>query len=230
MSNNIKLYLGDSKEVLKKLEANSIDTVITDPPYNISRKTNFHTMKGHRGTSMDYGEWDKKADILSWINQLPRILKQGGNIVIFNCWENLGEIAKIMRENNIEPKRCLVLNKSNPAPFNRDRLFVNDVEFAIWGVYGKKWVFNREEKLEKCILNTTVQSKKFHPTMKDIKVIEKLVRILSNEGDTILDPFMGSGTTGMVCKKTGRKFIGIELEEEYIKIAMVRIKGIKGGY
>lgn len=224
MKNNVRLYLGDCLEIMKTIEDNSIDNIITDPPYNISRKTNFHSMKR---TGMDYGDWDKEADILNWINQISRILKPGSNVVIFNDWKNLGDIAKKMIKNNIEPKRCLVLNKSNPAPFNRDRLFVNDVEFAIWGTYGKKWSFNREENMEKCILNTTVQSKKFHPTMKDIKVIEKLIRILTKENDIILDPFLGSGTTAIACKKLNRKCVGIEKEEKYLKIAIERLKELK---
>ena len=219
-----KILHGDCLIQLKKLETNSVDSVITDPPYNISRKTNFNTLKGHSGTSMDYGEWDKNADILSWIDELPRVLKQGGNIVIFNDWKNLGKISDRLIKNGFVPKRCLVLSKSNPAPFNRDRLFVNDVEFAIWAINGKGWAFNRQDKLQKCVFPTTVQSKKFHPTMKDIKVITKLVKILSNEKDVVLDPFMGSGTTGIVCVKLNRNFIGIEREEEYIKIARARIE------
>ena len=222
-----KIICGDCIEEIKKLPDNSIDAVITDPPYNISRKTNFSTMKGHRGTSMDYGKWDKNAEITSFIKELPRVLKIGANVVIFNCWENLGDISKVMRENYIEPKRCLVLSKSNPAPFNRDRLFVNDVEFAVWGVYkNRNWIFNREEKLEKCVINTTVQGKKLHPTMKDIKVIEKLVRILSKRGGVILDCFMGSGTLAIACKNTNRYFIGIEKEIDYVKIAEERIKSL----
>lgn len=112
---------------------------------------------------MDFGEWDKGFDITGYIKLFPRILKENANVVIFNAWENLGEIAKVCREFNIAPKRCLVLSKSNPAPFNRDRMFVNDVEFAIWGVYNSKnkpskWTFNRENLLEKCVIPTTVQS------------------------------------------------------------------------
>ena len=220
-----KIIRGDCIEEMKKLPNNSVDAIITDPPYNISKKTNFSTMKGHRGTSMDYGEWDKNIDVTKFIKELPRILKVGANVVIFNCWENLGDIAKMMRKNNIEPKRCLVLNKSNPAPFNRERLFVNDVEFMIWGVYKNKlWIFNRKEKYEKCIFNTKVQSKKFHPTMKDIKIIEKLIKILTNKGNIILDPFIGSGTTAIACLKLNRRFIGIEKEPEYVEIANARIK------
>lgn len=218
------IYKMDCLDGMKLIDDKSINMVLTDPPYNISRKTNFHTMHGHRGTSMDFGKWDKEADILSFISYLPRILKQSANVVIFNCWENLGQIAKQMDRFEITPKRCLVLNKSNPAPFNRDRLFVNDVEFAVWGVYKNKgWIFNRKEKLEKCIINTTVQRKKFHPTMKDLKVLTKLINILSNEDDLILDMFMGSGTTALACVENNRDFIGFEKSEKYCKIARERI-------
>ena len=219
-----KIIQGDCLEVMKDIPDKSIDCIITDPPYNISRETNFHTLKQHRGTGMDFGEWDKDADILSYINEIPRILKDGANVLIFNCWENLGDIAKIMRKNNIEPKRCLVLSKSNPAPFNRDRLFVNDVEFALWGVFtNKKWTFNRQDKLQMCVIPTKVQQRKLHPTMKDINVIEKLVKILTNEGDTVLDLFAGSGTTGVACKNLNRNFILIEKEQEYIDIINKRL-------
>ena len=81
---------------------------------------------------MDFGNWDKEFNLTDYISLLPRVLKENSNVVIFNAWENLGEIANVCREFNITPKRCLVLSKSNPAPFNRDRMFVNDVEFAIW--------------------------------------------------------------------------------------------------
>lgn len=220
-----KIYLGDCINLLKEINENSINCLITDPPYNISRKTNFHTMHDHRGTNMEFGEWDKNADILSFIKQLPKICKIGANIVVFNCWENLGDIAKEMRKNEIEPKRCLVLEKINPAPFNRNRMFVNDVEFALWGVFkNKKWIFNREEKLEKCIIQTTVQHKKLHPTMKSIKVIEKLIKLLTKENDLILDCFSGSGTTCLAAKNLNRNFIGIEKNFEYYQIACNRIK------
>lgn len=75
-------------------------------------------------------------------------------------------------------------------------------------------------------MNTTVQSSKLHPTMKDIKIIKHLVELLSNENDTVLDPFMGSGTTGVACKNLNRNFIGIELDENYFKIAKERIENV----
>ena len=227
------LIKGNCLEVMDKLISDGVvvDAIITDPPYNIARETNFKTMGNRCGNvAMQFGEWDKNADILSYIDKLPKLLKENSNIIIFNAWENLESISKKCKKNNIIIKRCLVLSKSNPAPFNRDRMFVNDVEFALWGVYNSKnkptkWTFNREEKLEKCVFPTTVQNSKLHPTMKDIKVISKLVRLLSNKGDLILDLFMGSGTTCVACKKLGRNFIGIELDDGYFNIAKKRIKG-----
>lgn len=178
---------------------------------------------------MDFGEWDKNFDLTGYIDLFPRILKENSNVIIFNDWKNLGKIKEVCEKNNIIVKRCLVLNKSNPAPFNRDRMFVNDVEFAIWGVYNSKskptkWTFNRKNKVEKCCMDTTVQSSKLHPTMKDIKIIKHLVEVLSNENDIVLDCFMGSGTTGVACVNTNRNFIGIELDENYYNIAKERIE------
>lgn len=224
----IDVKCGDCLEMLKGVPDNSIDLLLTDPPYNVSRPNNFKTMGSAARIGMDFGEWDKNFDTVRYISELPRILRDNANVVIFNSWENLSEIKKACEENNITIKRCLVLNKSNPAPFNRDRMFVNDVEFALWGVYNSKnkptkWTFNRQNPVEKCVINTTVQSSKLHPTMKDIKVITYLIEVLSNEGDTVLDPFIGSGTTAVAALKTNRNCIGFEIDENYFSIAQDRI-------
>lgn len=227
----IELYKGDCIKVMQTLIDNNIkvDCVVTDPPYNISRETNFSTLKGGSRNGMDFGQWDKGFDLVSWIKPMSKLCKENANVVIFNCWENLKEIKDTCAQNHIIIKRCLVLSKSNPAPFNRDVMFVNDIEFALWGIYNSKnkptkWTFNRNNPVEKCVINTTVQSSKLHPTMKDIKVIRHLVSLLSNEHETVLDCFMGSGTTGVACKKLNRNFIGIELDENYYNIARNRIK------
>lgn len=222
----ITLYKGNCVELLQSIEA-KVDAIITDPPYNVSRKNNFTTMNCVR-QGMDFGEWDKDFNITEFIPVASKVLKENENFVIFNCWENLGELKRACEESNIYIKRCLVLSKSNPAPFNRNRMFVNDVEFALWGVKSSKgkptgWVFNRENAFEKCVIPCTVQSSKLHPTMKDLRVIEYLVKTLTNEGDTVLDCFMGSGTTGVACKKLNRSFIGIELDDKYSEVAKNRI-------
>lgn len=185
MQNN-RIYCGDCIDLMKLIDDDSIDFLLADPPYGVSRKNNFQTMGSASRIGMDFGEWDKGFNQTEWISCLPRILKENANVVIFNSWENLGLIKEACAENKIIIKRCLVLNKSNPAPFNRDRMFVNDVEFALWGIYNSKnkptkWTFNRQNPVEKCVINTTVQSSKLHPTMKDIKVIKYLIGLLSNE-------------------------------------------------
>lgn len=219
---------GDCLTLMSDIPDKSVDLVVADPPYNISRPNNFHTMRNVR-QGMDFGEWDKAFNVTGYISSFPRILKENANVVIFSCWENLKDIKDACEENNISIKRCLVLNKSNPAPFNRDRMFVNDAtDFALWGVYSSKkkpvkWTFNRKNKFEKCCMSTTVQSSKFHPTMKDVKVIKHLVELLSNEGDVVLDPFLGSGTTALACIATNRHYIGFEKEEKYFDICCKRI-------
>ena len=156
-----KIYCGDCIELMKQIENDSIDLIIADPPYNVSRENNFQTMGPASRIGMDFWEWDKGFNQEEWIGYLPRILKENANVVVFNDWKNLTNIQETLAKNNIIPKRCLVLNKSNPAPFNRDRMFVNDVEFAVWWVYNSKnkptkWTFNRKNPVEKCVIDTTV--------------------------------------------------------------------------
>jgi len=222
------LYCGDCLQILKEHPELKVDAIITDPPYNISRETHFHRKKPHLGPAMDFGEWDKDFDITTYIPELSKHLKENANVVIFNSWQNLKLISDCCEDNHIQIKRCLVLSKTNPVPFNRDRMFVNDVEFGLWGVYNSKddpkgWTFNRENLFEKCVMECVLQHRKLHPTMKDIKVIDKLVRVLTNKNDIVLDPFMGSGTTGVSCKNFNRNFIGIEIDSTYYNIAKERI-------
>lgn len=223
-----KIYCGDCIELMKLIDDNSIDFLLADPPYCVSRENNFQTMGPASRIWMDFWEWDKGFNQEEWIGYLPRILKENANVVVFNDWKNLTNIQETLTKNNIIPKRCLVLNKSNPAPFNRDRMFVNDVEFAVWWVYNSKgkptkWTFNRKNPVEKCVIDTTVQSSKLHPTMKDLKVIKYLVGLLSNEWDLVLDPFIWSWTTAVACKELNRNYIWFELDEWYVRVAEERL-------
>ena len=86
-----KVYLGDCLEVMKDIPDKSINLILTDPPYNISRNNNFHTM-GRKG--IDFGEWDKNADIFSYIEECFRLLSPNGSFIVFNDWKKLGDIVK----------------------------------------------------------------------------------------------------------------------------------------
>lgn len=229
MKDNVRLLKGDSLMVMKNMEVGSIDAIITDPPYNISRDNNFTTI-GRAG--IDFGEWDKDFDLTSWIKVAEPLLKKGGNIVIFNDWKNMTNITKALEESGFEIKDLIRWEKTNPMPRNRDRRFITDYEVAVWAVKkGDKWTFNRiDESYErpeiKC--GVTPQGEKklgSHPTQKPIAVMQWIIERLTNENDTILDPFMGSGSTCIASKKTNRRFIGVELDENYYNIAYNRING-----
>ena len=123
------LMQGDCLELLKNIPNDSVDLILTDPPYNIARKNNFHTM-GRAG--IDFGEWDKGFDLLTYINELPRICSKNANIVIFNDWKNLGDIARHAESLGFVIKDMIRWEKTNPMPRNRDRRFITDYWCAVW--------------------------------------------------------------------------------------------------
>lgn len=227
---NLQLYEGDCLKILKNLSNDRIvvDAIITDPPYNISKKNNFNTMNTAHRHGIDFGEWDKNFDLVSWLKLSDKLLKNGGNIIIFSSFLHMGTIATELEKLNYSIKDLIRWVKPNPMPRNIKRRFVVDCEYAIWAVKGnKKWTFNVLDKpyMRPQIIcsRPTGNEKTIHPTQKPIILISKLINIFTNKNDLVLDPFMGSGTTGIACKKLDRKFIGIEIDKKYFCIAKERI-------
>ncbi len=210
-----------------------VDAIITDPPYNIARKNNFSTMKNkywkpaHRKW-IDFWEWDKWFDLFSWIDKWVELLDKNGSMFIFNDWKNIWNIARYAEERWMEIKDCFRWEKLNPMPRNRDRRYITDFEMWVWLVKKKsKWVFNRQDdKFERPKFVSWLvawKEKTEHTTQKPISLMEHLIKIHSNEKQTILDPFMWSWTTWVACKNLNRKFIWIELDEKYYKISCDRV-------
>lgn len=229
----IELYNADAYQKINELIDSGIkvDHIITDPPYNISQDNNFHTMKNHR-RGVDFGEWDRGSfDLYSWIPQYSKLLKANGSMVIFCSYRFISYIIDVIESDmtNMVVKDVLVWQKSNPMPRNINRRYVQDMEFAIWSVKkNSKWVFNKPDNqpyLRACFKYPLVSGKEKtkHPTQKSLKLMEEIISIHTNENDVILDPFMGSGSTGVACLNTNRNFIGIELEKEYFEIASQRL-------
>jgi len=213
-----KIYNMDCIEGMDRLfkkYGSFVDNIITDPPFNVSQDNNFKTM-GRAG--IDFGEWDKDFNLTSWIDSADKLLKKGGNIVIFNDWKNMSYIKDKLEGKGYLIKQMIIWKKSNPMPRNRDRLYVTSCEFALWATKGKGWAFNRQrDTYENAIFEYPVVHSKgrIHPTEKPLELIKDLVKIHSNEGDILLEPFSGSGSLPKACQELNRNFISFELEKEY---------------
>ncbi len=231
--NQVQILEGDSYSILDKLAKSGlrVDHIITDPPYNISKANNFDTMRSSQRKGVDFGEWDKNFDLISWIEVAGSMLEPGGSFIIFNSYRNLTPIISALEKSGMEVKDLLKWVKTNPMPRNIERRYVQDTEYAIWAVKPKKpWVFNKPKDvpyLRAEFSSSTVagHERTNHPTQKSRKLMAEIIAIHTNPGDLILDPFMGSGTTGVSAIQLGRRFVGIELEKEYFEIAKARLKG-----
>ena len=228
---NYQLYHDDFKNCLKDIPDHSIDAIITDIPYNISRDNNFQTMKDRTGRNgINFGEWDKEFDVSDILLLIPK-LNQNGSLVLFHGFEQYGDILSLLLP-VLNLKDKIIWQKTNPMPRNRDRRYISNIEMASWWtVKNGKWTFNRQnENYDGCVLTYPSESgggyKRYHPCQKSIKLMENIVLRHTNENDIVFDPFMGSGSTGVACIKLNRQFIGCETEQKYFDIANERIKNL----
>jgi len=232
--NNSILYEGNAYTMIDEFIKNKIKVnhIITDPPYNISHENNFNTLRSPR-KGVDFGEWDKNFDLFSWIGKYEEILDRNGSMIIFCSYRYISFIIQKMEEAGLEAKDVLIWKKANPMPRNINRRYVQDMEFAVWGVKkDAKWVFNKDPKkpyMRSLFETPTVlgNERTSHPTQKSLKLMEEIIKVHTNKNEIVLDPFMGSGTTGVACEKLGRRFIGIELDPTYYQLSLERIRNKK---
>lgn len=230
---NAELFLGNAYTMVKEFKKRNIkvDHIITDPPYNISKDNNFSTMR-HPRKGVDFGEWDKNFDLYSWIKDYSEILEKDGSMIVFCSYRYISHIIDKLEECDMSVKDTIIWEKSNPMPRNINRRYVQDTEFAVWAVKkNAKWVFNKPEDVSYCrtIFEAPVvggKERTNHPTQKSLALLENIIKIHTNENDVILDPFMGSGTTGEAALKHGRKFIGVDISPEYFDITKSRIDNV----
>lgn len=232
------LYNDDCLRAIKKIESSSINLIVTDPPYNLgnfmkSRDTNLHKMRDNffataGWDNMSFDDWVNSMEL--FFQEAARVMKKGGSIIIFMSIMKVESIVGIAEKYGFYYKTTGIWHKKNPMPRNMNLHFVNSTEAWIYFTYkAKTGVFNNEGCILHDFIETSVipqSERKYgkHPTQKPEGLIYHFIKILSNPNDTVLDSFMGSGTTGVVAKKLDRNFIGIELDKTYFSIAKKRIE------
>jgi DNA modification methylase len=234
MKSEYRLSLGDSYELMKDLPAQSIDLILTDPPYNLSQySTGNIKLSWRKDINNDLADWDKKTfDPSEWLREFKRVLKPTGNIFAFTSYNLLGKWHEVF-DPEFDTFQFMVWHKTNPAPKIRRAGFLNSCELVVcvWNK-GHTWNFSNQRDMHNFIETPICMGKERlknpkHPTQKPVKVLEHIIKIASNAGETVLDPFMGVGSTGVAAVKNARKFLGIEIDKKYFAAAKRRMRSIQ---
>jgi site-specific DNA-methyltransferase (adenine-specific) len=214
----MKLLHGDCLELLPTLADGSVDLVLTDIPYGeVNRQSG-----GLRSLDKGVADTFDNANLEFLVEEFGRVVTN--SVYIFCGTQQISSLAAGFTSRGMTV-RVGAWNKTNPSPMNGSRLWVSGLEFC---VYARKANAVHNEHCQKALWDAPSGRSKIHPTQKPLQLFERLVRASSDEGHTVFDPFMGSGTTGVACVNTGRKFIGIERDPEYFAIAQKRIAEAAG--
>lgn len=228
---DIKLYQGDCLEIMKDMPDESVDCIITDPPYKMNHSTGGCTnigMKNKWQGNIKAGNtvmnFDLSIKFSDWLPEVYRVLKQSGHCYIFcndkNMQELLNESTKVgFRESNI-----LIWIKNNACP---NRYYMKNCEFILFLYKGKAKPINNMGSKAGIQINNINGKDKLHPTEKPVELLKQFVLNSTYDDGIVLDPFMGSGSTGVAAKNLNRDFIGIELDKHYFAIAQERIENTK---
>ena len=235
---NIELKLGDCNKILKKVKAKSIDMIFADPPYNLSGKTHL-TVKSGRPVPGNKGDWDMIDDYekftAEWMTECIRVLKDNGTIWISGTLHNHPTVGVTLKKLGMWIVNDIVWFKPNATPLLQTTRLAPSIELIWLAAKSKKYYFdyplakeiNGGKQMRNMWQINAQRHKTKHPTEKPEILLERIISIGSKKGSRILDPFMGSGTTGVVAKALGRKFLGIESDKEYFADAQERIKNTK---
>ncbi len=234
----INLLNGDCLELLKNLPNKSVDMIFADPPYNLSGKGHI-TCKNGKKAVCDKGEWDIIEDIHKfnglWLKECKRVLSDNGTIWISGTLHNHPSIGFLLKKLGFWIINDIVWFKPNAPPQLQPNRLAPSTEIIWLASKSKKYYFdyqkakklNGGKQMRNLWTMTAKRHKTPHPTEKPEDLLERIILLGSKEGDFILDPFMGSGTTGVVSKRLGRNFIGIEVDDNYFNIAKERINSEK---
>ncbi len=223
------IYLSDSREKIRELSEGSIDLILTDPPYNLSPySTGNIKMSWRKDFNNDVAEWDRNFDPADWRDEFLRVLKPTGNLFAFTSYNMLGRWHAVF-DPLFDTFQFMVWHKTNPPPKLRRAGFLNSCELIIcaWNK-GHTWNFTKQSEMHNFIEAPLCMGKERlkeprHPTQKPLRVLRRLVELASEPDDIVLDPFMGVGSSGVAALELNRRFIGIEIQEDYFHAAKKRL-------
>jgi DNA modification methylase len=247
---------GDCIEELKKIYDNSIDLIFADPPYNMQLENVLYRPNNTKVDGVDddwdkFGSFNEYDDFCSaWLKECRRILKDTGTIWVIGSYHNIFRVGTIMLNLGYWILNDVTWHKTNPMPNFLGKRFTNATETLLWCSKSKetrKYTFNHKLmkkynggkqmtsvwRIGLCIGEERLKGedgKKAHSTQKPEELLKRVILSTTRQGDVVLDPFFGTGTTGAAAKKLKRNYIGIEKEPEYIELAENRIVNIKEYY
>ncbi|MGC0776486.1 MAG: site-specific DNA-methyltransferase, partial [Candidatus Acidiferrum sp.] len=239
---HIRLYQGDCLELLALIPESSVDLVFADPPYFLSNGG--ITCHAGRMVSVNKGDWDKSKGPganhefnRAWLAACQRVLKPNGSIWVSGTAHVIHSVGFAMQQLGFKLLNDISWVKPNPPPNLSCRYFTHATETLIWAARDKKSRHTFDYKLMKQINNGKQMKsvwtipppepweKKFgkHPTQKPVALLERILLASSNEGDLVLDPFSGSGTTVLAALRTRRTAVGLELSYQYLTLTLQRL-------
>ena len=240
------LFKEDSLKLLPQIPDNSIDMIFADPPYFLSN--NGITCHAGKMVSVNKGKWDVSNGIKDshlfnqrWLKQCQRILKPNGTIWVSGTAHIIYSIGFAMQELRYKILNDIAWFKVNPPPNLSCRYFTHSTETILWAAKDKKSkhcfnyplmkkLNNNKQMLSLWHIKAPGREEKIHtkhPTQKPMKLLERIIQASTRKGDTVLDPFNGSGTTGLQAYLQGRNYIGIDSEKEYLELTKKRFRDIK---
>jgi modification methylase len=241
------LLQGDCIAIMRSLPAASIDMIFADPPYNLQLGGDLFRPEGGRVDAVD-NDWDQfdsygayDAFCREWLAEARRILKPDGTLWVIGSYHNIFRVGALMQDQGFWILNDIVWRKANPMPNFKGTRFTNAHETLIWASQGEKAKYTFNYRAMKT-LNDELQMRsdwvlpicagqerlkrggtKAHPTQKPEALLYRVLLACTNKGDVVLDPFFGTGTTGAVARRLGRRWIGIEREDDYCEVARERI-------
>ncbi|MEO6387556.1 MAG: site-specific DNA-methyltransferase [Croceibacterium sp.] len=243
-----RILAGDCIEAMRSLPSASVDLVFADPPYNLQLGGELNRPDGsHVDAVTDH--WDQFDSFAiydsftrAWLTEARRVLKPDGALWVIGSYHNIFRVGTILQDLGFWILNDVVWRKTNPMPNFRGTRFTNAHETLIWASMGEKARYQFNYRAMKT-LNDELQMRsdwvipvcggperlkegghKAHPTQKPEALLYRVLLATTETGDVVLDPFFGTGTTGAVAKRLGRKWIGCEREDAYRKVALKRIE------